>query len=241
MAQKLLEARHLSISFGARPVIRDLNFIVQLGDFFVILGPNGAGKTTLLKALLGLVPYKGQVIWRKQLNLSYLPQHLSPAFFQAYPLSVREFFQFKNAQEKQTKHALEAVGLKPEEILAKSPSQLSSGQLQRLMVAWSLVDNPQLLLLDEPTLSIDAKGEETLYSLLYHLWRERGLTIILVSHELDVVVNLATKVLCLRGEQICYGPPLEVLTPQMLRQLYGMRLKFHKHHHKFFNHNKPAQ
>jgi zinc transport system ATP-binding protein len=109
--------------------------------------------------------------------------------------------------------------------------KLSSGQFQRILIAWALAGDPQVLLFDEPTAGIDIKGEETVYRLLARLNRERNLTMLIVTHDLAVVHNLSSMVLCLNRQFICYGPPTEVLTPGRLQAMYGTEIKYYQHTH----------
>jgi len=108
---------------------------------------------------------------------------------------------------------------------------LSSGQFQRILVAWSLIGNPQVLLFDEPTTGIDIEGEETVYRLLVKLKKERELTILLVTHDLSVVYTFSNYVICLNKQPICCGFPQEILTPENLQKLYGAEVKYYRHTH----------
>jgi zinc transport system ATP-binding protein len=107
--------------------------------------------------------------------------------------------------------------------------EVSSGQFQRILIAWALAGDPDVLLFDEPTAGIDIGGEETVYGLLERLHLERNLTMLLVTHDLAVAHALASNVLCLNKRPICHGPPLEVLTPESLKSLYGAPIKYHRH------------
>ncbi len=123
-----------------------------------------------------------------------------------------------------------AVGL--DAVLADEPmSGLSSGQFQRILIAWGLVRDPQVLLFDEPTAGIDLGGEETVYSLLGRLHRERELTMLLVTHDLAVVYRFSSSVLCLNRRVVCHGPPVDALTPERLQELYGRDVTYYRHSH----------
>lgn len=226
----ILSVKNLNVTLGEERVIEDLNFEVKRGEFLAILGPNGSGKTTLLKALIGALPFEGDITWSGNPHISFLPERLSPQKFREHPLSIQEFFKFKRVLDGETLKALKSVGLKnPKKFLGRNPGELSSGQFQRMLIAWSLINNPDVLLFDEPTAGIDIGGEETIYSLLQKFWEERNLTILLVTHEIDVVYALSTHVLCLRKKKLCYGLPRKVLTPKALEELYGTEIKFYKH------------
>ena len=120
-----------------------------------------------------------------------------------------------------------AVGLDTE--VRKPIGTLSGGQFQRLLVALALVGRPTVLLLDEPTAGVDEPGQERVNELIHRLRRERGLTVILISHELSVVYRYATNVLCLSSERACFGPPRTILTPELLNEIYGAPLEYHVH------------
>ena len=108
---------------------------------------------------------------------------------------------------------------------------LSGGQIQRVLIAWSIIDNPDVILFDEPTSGIDVGGEETIYNLLKKVKEERTLTIILISHDLNIVYKYADSVICLNKKMVCYGRPSEVLDPAALAKLYGGETAFYKHEH----------
>ncbi len=123
------------------------------------------------------------------------------------------------------------VGLN-ESILEHQFSELSTGQFQRMLIGWALLDSPDVLILDEPTSGIDIGGEETIYSLLKKFWENQNLTILLVTHDLNIVWEYATQVICLNKQKTCKGKPEEVLTPEQLKALYGTGVKFYKHQHR---------
>lgn len=238
MLNMMLEIKNLNVAFDGQRVIEDLSFKVEKGESLAILGPNGSGKSTLLKAILGLIPFEGKVIWHGKPIISYLPERLSPQKFKEYPLTVREFFGFKKVSAEKVIKILEDVGLLDiRNILKKNPGDLSSGQFQRMLIAWSLVDEPEVLIFDEPTTGIDIGGEETIYSLLHRFWQEQGLTILLVTHEVEIVYAFSTNVLCLRKNKVCYGAPKDVLTPEMLQDLYATPIKFYKHEENHMHHH----
>ncbi len=216
------------MEMGGESVIEDLSFDIREGEFLTILGPNGSGKTVLIKTLLGILPYEGEILWKKERRFGYLPQGLSPMKLRDLPLSVREFFAFRNLTMEKSLSFLKLVGLE-EDILAKELGEISFGQLQRVLVSWVMVAEPNVLFLDEPT-GIDIGAGETFYSLLKRFWQEKNLTILLSTHDLDIVYKYSTNVICLRKKSFrCFGPPREVLTPQSLEKIYGTEIKFYEH------------
>jgi len=230
MPETILKVEKLNVSFDGEEVIKDLSFEVKEGEVLVILGPNGAGKTTLLRALLGLIPYTGKFAWATE-NISYLPPQELLQRKGLPPLSIEDFFRFKNVSIERILKIFELVELDPS-LLKRRYGALSTGQFQRIIIAWALVDDPSVLLFDEPTSGIDIGGQETIYSLLHRFWKERNLTILLVTHDLNVVWEHAETVLCMNKEKLCYGNPRKVLTPEELERIYGTGIKYYEHAHR---------
>jgi zinc transport system ATP-binding protein len=224
----ILKVKNLSVMLDNQSIIENLSFDVKKGDVLTILGPNGAGKSVLLKTLLGLLPYKGEIEWAKGIKIGYVPQRLP--FIKDIPLNIKDFFRLKTSDEQEIKEILNSVGFM-EEFLRKKIGDLSSGQFQRILIAWGLVGNPRALLFDEPMTGVDISAEETIYNFLAKLKEEKDLTIMLVTHDLSVVYKFSTNVICLNRQAICYGPPQEVMTPESLRKLYGGEVKYYQHKH----------
>ncbi len=239
MSETILKVENLKVSFGSDPILKDLSFSVNKGDVMAVIGPNGAGKSVLFKTLLGLLPYTGQVEWAKDLKISYVPQKISVDH--ELPLSVEEFLKFKKKNINEIVDILNSLGIMTgksqhhseyhieQHVLKQRLGWLSGGQLQRVLIAWALLDNPDILLFDEPTAGIDLGGEETVYNLLKKLHDERKMTILLISHDLNIVYKYANNVLCLNKEMICYGIPASVLDPASLAKLYGGEAGFYQH------------
>lgn len=224
----MLRVSGLSVTLEGQRVLDNVSFTVRRGEVMTILGPNGAGKTMLLRTLLGTLPHQGSISWNKGVRIGYVPQRLP--YIKNMPLSVRDFFALRRNGGSDVDEVLRAVGLGPE-AGEKQIGDFSSGQFQRLLIAWSLAKDPDVLLFDEPTTGVDVGGEETLYGLLARLQRERNLTMLIVTHDLAVVHRLSSVVLCLNREPVCMGPPISTLTPENLRRLYGTEVKFYEHKH----------
>ncbi len=229
MSDMLLEVKNLGVTLEGSPILSGLNFCVEEGEFLTILGPNGSGKTVLVKALLGLVPHQGDVNWSKRPKIGYLPQGLNQLSVREIPMTVRDFFTLKRLDPDVVLRYLSRVGLEPG-VLDKRAGYLSGGEFQRMLVAWVLSSRPTVLFLDEPTAAVDIVGDETIYSLLSDIGREQKLTILNVTHDLNIVFAHSTHVLCLsRFGHRCYGVPKEILTPETLHDLYGSKVKFYTH------------
>lgn len=235
---QILKVENLNVNFDDHQILKDLNFSVNKGEVLAIVGPNGSGKSVLFRALLGLIPYFGKIDWAKNIKINYVPQKFN--IDKDIPLNVEEFLKFKINNIDEMVKILKAVGLSDKEhdgfhlkehILKQRIGWLSGGQLQRVLIAWAILDNPDVLLFDEPTAGIDIGGEETIYNLLKKINEERKMTILLISHELNIVYKYATNVMCINKEMICYGLPSEVLDPASLAKLYGGETGFYKHQH----------
>ncbi len=237
----ILTVKDLAVGFDGEKIIKGLDFSVKKGDVLAVIGPNGAGKSVLFRSLLGLVPHSGTIEWAKDLKISYVPQKF--AIDRELPLSVEEFLMFKKKKLSDIVDTLESLGIMTakhahhsefhlqEHILKQRLGWLSGGQLQRILIAWALLDNPDVLLFDEPTAGIDVGGEETIYNLLKKLHKDRGMTMLLISHDLNIVYKYANNVLCLNKEMICYGAPLSVLDSESLAKIYGSEAGVYQHNH----------
>ncbi len=226
----ILTVTDLTVELNHQIILDHLNFSLEPGQTLAVIGPNGAGKTVLFKALLGLIPYSGQVTWGQDIKIGYVPQRFSVET--DLPLTVAEFFSFKSATPDQITHSLNHVGFaSPADILRLRLGTLSGGQLQRVLIAWSLAGIPNVLLFDEPTTGVDISAEESIYNLLHRLQTDHHLTMLLISHDLQVVYRYADHVLCLNKEGLCFGPPKTALTPKTLSELFGESASIYHHQH----------
>ncbi len=232
----LLSVSNLNVRFDHHVILKDISFKVGFDDSVAVIGPNGAGKTVLFRAILGLVPYEGKVEWAPNVKIGYVPQKLFVA--KDIPLAVVEFLGFKEKDPKKIYSILEEVGFgekgsqdvhQGNRLLKTKLGVLSGGELQRVAIAFALLGEPQVLLFDEPTSGIDISGEETVYSLITRLQKEKRLTVIFISHELTIVYKHANNVLCLNKEKISIGPPRKVIDKKTLEKLYGEEVHLHKH------------
>ncbi|MEK7553656.1 MAG: metal ABC transporter ATP-binding protein, partial [Patescibacteria group bacterium] len=227
---KILSVKNLSIEIGKIKILEDINFEINKGDVLAIIGPNGAGKTMLLRSLLGLEDYKGEINWIPEIKVGYVPQRMD--IETDIPLTVREFFYLRGIKisEENIKEALKLVHL-DEKILDSGFGEISVGQRQRVLVAWTVVARPDVLLFDEPTADVDIAGQKSIYEMLHKIQHEMDLTIILISHDLNVVYKYADNVICLNRKKICEGAPNEILNTERLLEIYGGEKAFYHHQH----------
>ena len=230
--RNVLEVKDLAVRLGRTDVIHEVSFELPRASCLAIIGPNGAGKTVLLRALIGALPHSGKIAWAREAVLGYVPQKLD--IERDLPLNGRDFLRAKAALTGSSRamqaEALGSVGL-AEETLSTPIGNMSGGQFQRLLIAFALLGNPNVLLLDEPAAGVDAPGQAQLNEVLHGLQDTRAMTVLLVSHDLSVVYRYADYVLCLGRHGACFGPPRAALTPETLYEVYGQPLGFHVHEH----------
>lgn len=232
-----VQANQVTISLGGSPVVADVSFTVEAGAVAAIIGPNGSGKTTLLRALAGFIPYQGRVeLFGKppiasRGQIGYVPQRLE--IDRTLPITVGEFLQLSSPDcfSRRCPHTDLYDRLGVTKLQKELLRELSGGQFQRVLVARALLEEPKILFLDEPASGIDASGQETLYQVIQHVSREHRTTVILVSHEFEVVYQYATQVLCLNQKLLCNGRPGQVLNETNLRALYGQSAVIYSHRH----------
>jgi ABC-type Mn2+/Zn2+ transport system ATPase subunit len=244
----VIRARGVKVRLGGNEILRGVNLDVPAGELVALIGPNGSGKTTFLRAVLGLQRLSAGEIQLfgsgdRQAALQrvgYVPQRMN--LERSFILSVREFlalrlratrhwfFHSKKRTDEQIEASLEEMGIRP--LLERPLAALSGGQLQRVLIAFSLLTNPDLLLLDEPTAGVDVQGEESFYDLIAGVQRRHRISAVLVSHDLSMVYRHASWVYALNGVVCCEGPPETVMNADSLKQAYGIHVSpYHHHHH----------
>lgn len=232
----VIELEHARIQFGRRTILDDVSLAVQAGEYIVILGPNGAGKSTLLKLLLGLirpsegvVRVLGQPARRGNSAIGYAPQHrvleadlaLRARDVVGFGLDGHRWGVGLSTRTRRCKvdEALEEVDALA---LGDVPfGQLSGGEQQRLLIAQALLANPRLLLLDEPLANLDINHEQEIVALTARICRERGIAVLLVSHDINPLLPVTDRVLYIARGRIAIGTPQEVITSGTLTKLYG--------------------
>ncbi len=225
----ILEFDHADLGYGRREVLADVNMVLEAGDFLGIVGPNGAGKTTLLRAMIGILkPKAGQVRRAADVRFGYVPQR--QFIDEVFPLNVMEvalmgrypllgpFARPSKRDRDFVIQCLDHVGIAD---LARRPyRELSGGQKQRTLIARALAAEPQVLILDEPTNDMDIASEHAIMELIKALHDQDKLTIVMVSHLLNVVVNYAHKLALIDGGLRMVGPTADVLTSENLTGIY---------------------
>jgi len=224
----------VTVERGGISILDRVTATAPKGSCTAIIGPNGAGKTTLLLALLGEINYQGRIHLSgngRAPRIGYVPQRLT--FDRGMPLTVSEFlamgfqkkplwFGINTALRQQAREVLALV--KAEHLVDRTIGALSGGELQRVLLALALRQEPDLLVLDEPSAGVDFQGELIFCELLDGLRRDRGFTLLMVSHDLATVTHHATHVICLNRKVAAEGPPRRTLTDENLTAIFGMHM-----------------
>ena len=215
----LMSAESLGFEARGQKILNAVSMQLHKGEIVTLIGPNGAGKTTLVRLLLGLMKTDiGRVFRKAGLKIGYVPQKLHLGV--VMPLRVRDFLLLAGRYaESELVDVLEQVQLP--HMLDAAVQTLSGGELQRILMARSIVRRPKLVMLDEPATGIDAVGEADMYRMLEGYQKESGATLIMITHDWHVATHHADFVLLLNCNQISFGSPREALCEDHLRTAYG--------------------
>ena len=213
----LLKVANLKITLQNQIILDNINFNVKKGTTLAILGPNGAGKSVLFRALLNLLPYTGNVEWTEKVKIGYVPQNVAVSDI---PLSVKEFLSI-GKNKANAENALSLVKLDDKTILNKRLGVLSGGQLRRVLIAWALVDEPNILFLDEPTNGIDVGSEEPIFLMLNGIKKSKKMTILLITHDIHIVQEYSDYLLALNKCVTFFGKSEEIARLSTQKTIYG--------------------
>lgn len=238
---EFIAVENVSKAYGDTAVVDHVTFTIARGSITAMIGPNGAGKSTLAKMVMGLLsPTSGTICiegkrpQELRTQIGYVPQRFT--YTSGVPITVQEFLMLslhaagKHEREKTDiiERRFKDVGLT--DVMHRQLHQLSGGQLQRMLIARALLTDKKLLILDEPVAGVDMEGRKSIYELLKELNQKHGMTILIISHELDVVFNDADQVLCINRRMLCRGKPKETLTEAVMAEMYGLQHQAHYHH-----------
>lgn len=228
----LVKTHHLSVVRGHKTLVDNASLSVEAGKIVTLIGPNGAGKTTLVRTILGLTSASsGELYRRPGLRIGYMPQklHIDPSL----PMTVKRFLSLGGCKTTSVGQALERTGAA--HLLNEPMQALSGGETQRVLLARALIQEPQLLVLDEPVQGVDVAGQAALYALIDELRRELNCGVLLISHDLHLVMATTDTVICLNGHICCHGHPEQVTSDPAYLELFGHRaeaqIALYTHHH----------
>jgi zinc transport system ATP-binding protein len=238
---KVVEINNLTVQYPDVKALDDVSLVVKQGDFLGIIGPNGAGKSTLFASMLGLnTKYKGTIKFfdediKKSKNylkeLGYVPQ--KPIFEKNFPVTVTDVVRMglrKESDENKIDEILQQLWI--HELRDRRIGELSGGQQQRVFIAKALVNNPKILILDEPVTGIDQQSIDLFYSILRELNSKQKITIIWSSHDLDAVNKLANHVACLNRTLFFHGESETFFSDdELVKQYSEASMQEHMHHH----------
>lgn len=245
---KIIEVKNLNVKYSGIEALSGVSFEIDAGDYVGIIGPNGSGKTTLVRALLGLVPFEGKILFQKKNvceftlreHIGYLPQKMT-FLDQRFPATAKEIvasglycckkFPKRLARQdyaaaERTMELLGIAGLKDRPI-----GKISGGEQQRVLLARSLVHSPDVLIFDEPTMALDPQSRDMFYDTINKLNREKKVTVLLVSHDVASAGKYSSKLLYLDRQAIFFGTPEEFCkSPQMSNYFgVGQHIICHRH------------
>lgn len=251
MDEPIIELEGIDFSYGREPVLQGISLFINRGDYYGIIGPNGGGKTTLLKIILGLlrtpagqVRLFGQAIgaFREWHRIGYLPQKMTQAD-PRFPITVAEvvsqgriaragmFRRLSAADREAVDRALDMSAVLP--LRDRLISDLSGGERQRVFIARALASEPDVLILDEPAAGIDVASQTRFYRFLKELNQTHGITILFVSHDIDILANEASRLICINQRLVCEGPASRIFEENrnLLENLYGEAVGHRLHAH----------
>lgn len=229
-----IKIKDLGVTIGEQTILKNINLHIHCGTLTAIIGKNGAGKSTLLKAILGDIPHEGEIAFKdrengrlQKLKIGYVPQYLNVEkhtpvsvydMIASYQSNVPVFLRKSRRVYEEIKESLAVF--EAEALIDKQVCNLSGGELQRVLLSMAVMDDPNLLLLDEPVSGIDRNGMELFYKRMEYLKEHFDLAVILISHDLDYVRKYADHVVLLDGEILMQGTPKEVYASEAFRKAF---------------------
>ena len=232
--ENIIEIENLSFSYNDKKLINNISFFIEDGDYVAIIGPNGSAKTTLMKLILGLLkPDSGTIrLFNNSISnfkdynkIGYMSQNVSD-FNKMFPATVGEIVslgleksRFKNKNDDRVKKALEIVDMY--DFKDRKIGNLSGGQKQRVFIARAILNNPKILFMDEPLAGVDMESQNNFYSLMDKLNKEYNMTLMMVSHDIDIVIEKANKILLLDDGKLYFHNTDTCDCIEQIEEVYG--------------------
>ena len=229
----LIEVHKLNVAYGKKKVLKNVNLTLSKNEIVTIVGPNGSGKTTLFKSIIGSIPItSGKISVKRNLKIGYVPQVLN--IDRSLPLTVERFLKLAKNRNDQGFLRAQQI-LDSDDLLSNQVSNLSAGQLQRVLLGHALMNEPDVLLLDEATRGLDQPGSAAFYKKIEEIRDSTGCAILMISHDLHVVMSASNRVICLNGHICCQGEPNSVASSPEYKAMFGSKvegtLALYQHNH----------
>jgi zinc transport system ATP-binding protein len=234
ISPSLIELENISVRRDERDILRNVNFALQANEIVTLIGPNGAGKSTLIKVLLGIMqPNAGKVTFAKKLKMAYVPQKFNPS--SSLPLRVQDLLDLEACASDLRKEIIQDTGIS--KLQLSKVQQLSGGERQRVLLARALLRQPDILVLDEPMQGLDIQSEAELYEYVRSLPERYGCAVLMVSHDLQWVMQGTHRVVCLNKHICCSGLPESIQQHPEYQAIFGTQRMFYQHHHNHCGHS----
>ena len=237
ISPSLIDLENISVRRDERDILRNVNFALQAKEIITLIGPNGAGKSTLIKVLLGIMqPNAGKVTFAKKLKMAYVPQKFNPS--SSLPLRVQDLLDLEACASDLRKEIIQDTGIS--KLQLSKVQQLSGGERQRVLLARALLRQPDILVLDEPMQGLDIQSEAELYEYVRSLPAKYQCAVLMVSHDLQWVMQGTHRVVCLNKHICCSGLPENVQQHPEYQAIFGNNRVLYQHHHDHCAHGDSA-
>lgn len=224
----LVQLESIGVQFEQRSVLKSIDLAIYPQEIVSLIGPNGAGKSTLVKVILGIqATHQGKLIRQDGLKIGYVPQRFNPS--SSLPLRVKDLLGGAARSLVPLDQIVQETGIRP--LLNRQVQQLSGGERQRVLLARALLQNPQLLVLDEPMQGLDVVSEGELYRYVRSVPERYGCAVLMVSHDLQWVMQGTQRVICLNHHICCSGTPQVIQQHPAYQALFGTQRMIYQHHH----------
>lgn len=237
MNTPLISLQNASVQFDQRAILKQIDLSLYPQEIVSLIGPNGAGKSTLVKLVLGvLTPDQGSIQRASHLKIGYVPQRFHPS--NSLPLRVVDLLQLQKSESAFYRQILQETGI--EHLVNRAIQQLSGGERQRVLLARALLRQPNLLVLDEPMQGLDIQSETELYAYVRTLPQRYGCAVLMVSHDLQWVMQGTQRVICLNHHICCSGTPDSIQQHPEYQAIFGTeRVPYHHHHYHCVHNDLP--
>ncbi|EOR10948.1 zinc ABC transporter ATP-binding protein ZnuC [Acinetobacter tandoii] len=233
----LIALEQISVRIDDRDILKQIDFSIHEQEIVTLIGPNGAGKSTLIKVLLGILkPNTGQVSSTRKLKFSYVPQKFNPSH--SLPLRVKDLLDLESCPAAIKQEIIQDTGIA--KLQDSKVQQLSGGERQRVLLARALLRQPDLLVLDEPMQGLDIQSEAELYDYVRSLPEKYRCAVLMVSHDLQWVMQGTQRVVCLNKHICCSGLPENIQQHPEYQAIFGTNRVFYQHHHDHCAHGDSA-